>query len=52
MVLPLTVSKGQTYIKHPASIQENQIREKICAILEGGKEAFDQRYKRIKLAEH
>ena len=52
MVLPLTVSKGQTYIKRPASIQENHVREKICVILEGGKEAFDQRYKRIKLEVH
>lgn len=52
MVLPLIVSKGQTFIHNPASIQENRIRERICAILEGGKEAFDQRYKRIKLDAH
>ena len=47
MVLPLSVGGGQSHIKEPASIQDTQVREKICAILEGGQQAFSQRYRRI-----
>ncbi len=49
MVLPLTVGGGKTHIKEAASIQNKQIRDKICTILEGGQHAFNQRYKRIHL---
>lgn len=49
MVLPLEVKNGQSVIPHPASIQNTKVREKICAILEGGQQAFSQRYKRIHL---
>lgn len=49
MVLPLTVGNGQSFIEHAASIQDSSIREKICNILEGGQQAFEQRYKRIHL---
>ena len=49
MVLPLSVVKGQSQIDKPASIQDTQVREKICAILEGGQQAFSKRYKRIHL---
>lgn len=49
MVLPLTVRCGQTRIQQPASIQNQDIRQKICDILEGGQQAFSQRYKRIHL---
>ena len=51
MVLPLTVYKGQSFIKCAASIQNYSIRQKICDILEGGEQAFQQRYKRIHLEE-
>ena len=50
MVLPLTVENGQSFIlDDPAGIQDLRTREKICDILEGGKQAFEQRYKRIHL---
>ncbi len=49
MVLPLSVDGGQSHINKPASIQDTQVREKICAILEGGQQAFSKRYKRIHL---
>lgn len=49
MVLPLTVKSGQSFISAPAGIQNRNTREKICDILEGGKQAFEQRYKRIHL---
>ncbi len=49
MVFPLTVRSGQSIIDHSSSIQDSQIRKKICNVLEGGQEAFKQRYKRIHL---
>ena len=49
MVLPLSVGGGQSHINKPASIQDAQVREKICAILEGGQQAFSKRYRRIHL---
>ena len=49
MVLPLTIKNGQSFISDPAGIQNRNTREKICDILEGGEQAFEQRYKRIHL---
>ena len=49
MVLPLTVKNGQSSVSAPASIQNLNTRKKICDILEGGEQAFEQRYKRIHL---
>ena len=49
MVLPLTVVNRRTHIKQAASIQSQDVRNKICDILEGGQQAFTQRYKRIHL---
>ena len=51
MVLPMSVGGGQSYIEESASIQNKAIREKICSVLEGGEQAFSQRYKRIHLEE-
>ena len=49
MVFPLSVARGETRIQHAANIQEKEIQAAICDILEGGREAFDKRYKRIHL---
>ena len=49
MVLPLKVAGGETHVQQDASIQNEQIRQSICDILEGGQQAFEQRYKRIHL---
>ncbi len=49
MVLPLKVEDGQTRVQEPASIQNKQVRQAICDILEGGEKAFEQRYRRIHL---
>ncbi len=51
MVIPMSVGGGQSYIENAASIQNQAIREKICTVLEGGQQAFSQRYKRIHLEE-
>ena len=51
MVLPLKVEYGETRVLQAASIQEKRIRQAICNILEGGQQAFEQRYKRIHLGD-
>ena len=51
LVLPLEIVEGQTYVQQPASIQQKNVREYICNILEGGEKAFEQRYKRIHLGD-
>ena len=47
MVFPLKVAGGETRVRQAASIQKKEVREAICNILEGGEQAFEQRYKRI-----
>lgn len=49
MVLPLKVAGGETHVQQAASIQDKQVRQTICDILEGGQQAFEQRYRRIHL---
>lgn len=46
-VIALDVRSGQTRIVTQGGLQEHSIRDEICRVMEGGKEAFDQRYKRI-----
>ena len=46
-VIALDVKAGQTRIVTQGSLQELSIRDEICRVMEGGKEAFDQRYRRI-----
>ena len=47
MVLPLEMVDRKTLVRHVASIQNKEVRKAICDILEGGQQAFEQRYKRI-----
>ena len=51
MVLPLKFAGGATRVQRTASIQEKEVRDAICDILEGGEQAFEQRYKRIHLTD-
>lgn len=46
-VIALDVHGGQTRIICQGSLQEKKVRDEICRVMEGGKEAFDLRYKRI-----
>ncbi|NCB26378.1 MAG: ABC transporter [Bacteroidia bacterium] len=46
-VIALDVRSGQTRIVTQGGLQEPSIRREICRVMEGGKEAFEQRYKRI-----
>ena len=51
MVFPLHVVCTETRVKQAASIQEKEVRDAICNILEGGEKAFEQRYRRIHLGD-
>jgi len=46
-IIALDVKSGQTLIVKQGGLQEPSIRDEICRVMEGGKEAFEQRYKRI-----
>jgi len=46
-VVALDVRTGRTQMVSQGGLQEASIRDEICRVVEGGKEAFDQRYKRI-----
>ena len=38
---------GQIQQNYAGGLQERAVRERICDIMEGGRDAFRQRYKRI-----
>ncbi len=46
-VIALDVISGQTSIVTQGGLQEYSVRDEICKVMEGGQEAFNQRYKRI-----
>ena len=46
-VIALDVRASQTRIICQGNLQEIKVRDEICQVLEGGKEAFNLRYKRI-----
>lgn len=47
LVLALDVRGGQTHIIQQGGLQEQPVRDEICRVMEGGREAFDLRYRRI-----
>jgi energy-coupling factor transporter ATP-binding protein EcfA2 len=47
LVQPMEVRGGQIETAGGGGLQERHVRERICDIMEGGREAFEQRYKRI-----
>lgn len=48
-VITLHVPNGRTEIKSQGSLQRIDVRNSVCDVLEGGKEAFARRYKRINI---
>ncbi|MBE9175557.1 ABC transporter [Synechocystis salina LEGE 06155] len=46
-VIALDIKSGQTKIVAQGGLQEPTIRNEICRVMEGGREAFERRYKRI-----
>ena len=49
LVVALAPYNGETKKECNGSLQEKEIRETICAIMEGGTKAFEDRYRRIAL---
>ncbi len=49
LVVALTARHGETQKECEGSLQEQQVRETICAVMEGGRRAFEDRYRRIAL---
>lgn len=47
LVLPMVFTGGQIQQNDAGGLQERAVRERICNIMEGGRVAFYQRYKRI-----
>jgi ABC-type lipoprotein export system ATPase subunit/histidinol phosphatase-like PHP family hydrolase len=52
LVTALEVKHGQTNIAAQGSLQEASIRNEICRVMEGGREAFERRYQRIMRSGH
>lgn len=48
-VLSLKASKSQTVIACQGGLQERRVREEICEVMEGGEEAFQNRYRRLSM---
>ncbi|MFO7907011.1 MAG: AAA family ATPase [Pirellulaceae bacterium] len=49
LVVALAARGGETQKECQGSLQEKAVRETICAIMEGGQKAFQDRYRRIAL---
>ena len=49
LVVALAARDGQTQIECAGSLQEKIVRDTICSVMEGGRKAFEQRYRRIAL---
>jgi energy-coupling factor transporter ATP-binding protein EcfA2 len=49
LVVALAARAGETQKECEGSLQERQVRDTICEVMEGGREAFAQRYRRIAL---
>lgn len=47
LVISLSFSGGQIAISEIGGLQEQRVRDEICRIVEGGREAFESRYARI-----
>ena len=50
LVLSLNAAGGQSHIACHGGLQEWKVRDEICRVMEGGREAFESRYQRIMTA--
>lgn len=49
LVVGLAARGGETQRECSGCLQERAVRDTVCAVMEGGREAFEQRYRRIAL---
>ncbi|MYL09066.1 MAG: hypothetical protein F4015_06220 [Acidimicrobiia bacterium] len=47
LLISLASVSGRTKITRQGGLQEESVREEICRVMEGGREAFERRYQRI-----
>ena len=47
MLHALGFRRGQCVVEQAGSLQDQEIREEICRVMEGGREAFERRYRRL-----
>ncbi len=47
LVLPLEAVDGETQCLCSGCLHEGEVRDVVCSILEGGREAFEKRYRRV-----
>ena len=47
LVLSLEAAAGQSVVTCQGGLQERNVRDEICRVMEGGREAFERRYHRI-----
>lgn len=46
-VIALDMSKGRVHVRQQGGLQEQPVRDEVCKVIEGGREAFELRYSRI-----
>ncbi len=49
LVISLDSNKGQSRVEIAGGLQEQKVRDEICKVMEGGRDAFESRYRRIML---
>lgn len=47
LVHVMEFGRGQCYVKQSGTFQEKSVREEVCRVMEGGREAFARRWKRL-----
>ncbi len=47
LVQVMDFGQGQCYVKQHGSLQESKVRHEVCRVMEGGREAFARRWKRL-----
>lgn len=47
LVISLESGRGQSHVNSVGGLQESKVRAEVCRVMEGGQEAFENRYRRI-----
>lgn len=47
LVHVMEFGRGQCYVQQSGALQENELRNEVCRVMEGGHEAFSRRWKRL-----
>jgi len=47
MLYALDFKDGQCRVVEAGSLQEQAMRDEVCRVMEGGREAFERRYRRL-----